>query len=221
MESMNLPNVEETVFLFLFLFLSAFSLLFGGLNGFFIFLLILLVSLFLMRIVGWLFLDKILLIINSKTEFLTLLLFSWVFVGSIIYLKFNLILFFKISLKNIFYDIGISFLVFGVFLWLISPLYISITSLVVVPKFIEDKDISLVKEGPYKFVRHPIYLAELLILFGLFLILEDVSILLIILAWFLPLNFIIKKEEKELIERYGDKYLKYKEKTSKLFPKIY
>jgi protein-S-isoprenylcysteine O-methyltransferase Ste14 len=83
------------------------------------------------------------------------------------------------------------------------------------------KEQALVTAGPYKFIRHPIYTAFLLIL-G--------STLLISSNWLIGLAFVamtaleiasrIGFEEALMIEYFGDQYREYMQKTGRLFPKV-
>jgi|GEM_PF-624211 len=78
----------------------------------------------------------------------------------------------------------------------------------------------LVTTGPYHWIRHPLYLAADLWLLGLILI-SDFSLFVL----FLPLSHWLlwrraKMEEKLLINKFGDKYKKYRAQTGMFFPKI-
>ena len=76
---------------------------------------------------------------------------------------------------------------------------------------------ALVTDGPYRFRRNPIYLADILILFGLaeltkiiwLVILTPMFALLVIWLAILP-------EERHLEARFGDAYRAYKERTRRL-----
>jgi protein-S-isoprenylcysteine O-methyltransferase Ste14 len=77
----------------------------------------------------------------------------------------------------------------------------------------------LIIDGPYKYVRHPIYLTYILDLIGIALIFNAYYSLFIVLF----LNVIsytirAKREEESSIKRFGDQYLDYKKKSSFLFP---
>jgi protein-S-isoprenylcysteine O-methyltransferase Ste14 len=77
-----------------------------------------------------------------------------------------------------------------------------------------------ISRGPYKFIRHPMYLA--VILFCLSIVLEFFNpfrlFIFIILTG--TLLYKIEFEEKLLIENF-DKYSEYRKKTKKLIPFIY
>lgn len=80
---------------------------------------------------------------------------------------------------------------------------------------------ALVKEGPYEKMRHPIYLAFLLM---------QISVLLLTSNWFIGFCGIaiilsviairVPEEEKLLIEQFGDEYRKYINQTGSLLPKL-
>jgi protein-S-isoprenylcysteine O-methyltransferase Ste14 len=73
--------------------------------------------------------------------------------------------------------------------------------------------------GPYRYVRNPLYLAVFLFTAGLGLF--DSSLLLLVwaaalLAWFL--TFLVPFEEKELLERFGERYARYTSCVPSFFP---
>ena len=80
---------------------------------------------------------------------------------------------------------------------------------------------ALVKEGPYATMRHPIYLAFLMM---------QISVLLMSSNWFIGLSGIviilaviairIPEEEKMLIEQFGDEYRNYMKNTGSLLPRL-
>jgi protein-S-isoprenylcysteine O-methyltransferase Ste14 len=79
----------------------------------------------------------------------------------------------------------------------------------------------LVTEGIYKHIRHPIYSAHFVWAIGQILVLPN---------WIAGLSFIITmtplylhrvgKEEKMMINEFGDDYKKYMKRTGRLFPKF-
>jgi Putative protein-S-isoprenylcysteine methyltransferase len=79
---------------------------------------------------------------------------------------------------------------------------------------------ALVTDGPYAKMRHPIYLAFLLM---------QISALLLTSNWLIGLSGLaiiisviairVPEEEKMLIEQFGDEYRNYMEKTGSLLPK--
>ena len=72
----------------------------------------------------------------------------------------------------------------------------------------------IVNKGPYRFLRHPIYIGIALTFIGLSLITKSKAGLCYALFLVLPLNFLrSKNEEKVLKEVFGDRYETYKQKT--------
>jgi len=83
------------------------------------------------------------------------------------------------------------------------------------------KEHKLVKDGLYKYVRHPLYLGEILRNLGFVVIFSSVYGILIVLLASIFLLFRIEIEEKMLIVVFGEEYTEYKRKTKKIVPYIY
>jgi protein-S-isoprenylcysteine O-methyltransferase Ste14 len=79
----------------------------------------------------------------------------------------------------------------------------------------------LVKDGPYKYIRHPLYLGEILRNFGIVSIFSSGYGILFIMVGTILLLFRINMEEKMLVEAFGSDYEDYKRTTKKLIPYIY
>ena len=80
---------------------------------------------------------------------------------------------------------------------------------------------TLVTRGPYRWVRHPFYLATALAV---------VANSLVTANWFLALTGGIafgllvlrtRTEEEKLIERFGEDYKEYMERTGRFFPRLF
>jgi len=84
------------------------------------------------------------------------------------------------------------------------------------------KDQKIIKDGVYKFVRHPSYSGSLLSFLGLSLMFTNVFTFLII---FIPItiSFLhrINIEEKVLNDVIGTEYIEYSKQTKKLIPFVY
>ncbi len=79
----------------------------------------------------------------------------------------------------------------------------------------------IVSSGIYKYIRHPQYAGLLLIAFGMLLGWATLPTLLmypIIVILYVRLT---KKEEKDMINEFGEEYISYMHKTKKFIPFIY
>jgi protein-S-isoprenylcysteine O-methyltransferase Ste14 len=80
----------------------------------------------------------------------------------------------------------------------------------------------LVRRGFYRFVRHPVYAGIYLALiawpiaYG-----APISALLTVIIVAMVMNHLIKQEEKQLIERYGDEYRKYQDESDAIIPNLW
>ncbi|MGB9627389.1 MAG: methyltransferase family protein [Thermodesulfobacteriota bacterium] len=118
---------------------------------------------------------------------------------------------FEIEVDYFIWPIGVSIFLFGILLriWAQQHLHYRLK----VKKY-------LTTTGPYSFVRNPIYLGNILICLGLIIISE--------LLWLVPITFFycfgiyslaIRYEERHLLEKFGETYLKYVESVPRWFPK--
>ena len=77
----------------------------------------------------------------------------------------------------------------------------------------------LVIQGPYRYVRHPLYLGVLLLVLGFWILLDYASLLfsaMLLLLWF---NFVVAPfEEKELRAMFGDQYQQYSREVPRMIP---
>jgi protein-S-isoprenylcysteine O-methyltransferase Ste14 len=78
----------------------------------------------------------------------------------------------------------------------------------------------LVTDGLYSKIRHPFYLSILILFSGVAVISWDLYGLLFFIWTVLALIIRIKKEEKELIAKFGNEYLKYIKETPMIIPKL-
>ncbi|WAC07234.1 MAG: isoprenylcysteine carboxylmethyltransferase family protein [Thermodesulfobacteriota bacterium] len=77
---------------------------------------------------------------------------------------------------------------------------------------------SVVSKGPYVFVRHPLYLAMLLLIWSNPVITADR--LLFNILWTVWIVVAANLEERDLTAEYGDAYQEYKKKVSMLAPSL-
>ena len=78
----------------------------------------------------------------------------------------------------------------------------------------------LVKTGPYKYARNPMLTGLFILLFGVGIIFNSISLIVIFTPLFIIFNVweLKKIEEPELIKRFGIEYLEYKKEVNMFFP---
>ena len=76
-----------------------------------------------------------------------------------------------------------------------------------------------VRNGPFRFVRHPAYFSMILELLALALICNALFTLVLIPLLFVPVLIMrVRLEEAALVEKFGAAYLEYQRQTPALFP---
>jgi protein-S-isoprenylcysteine O-methyltransferase Ste14 len=81
-----------------------------------------------------------------------------------------------------------------------------------------DEHMTLIAEGPYKFVRHPLYLFSIIFIaarpaMNLF----DLIFVIVITSYFYIGSFY---EEEKLVDKFGERYLEYQKSVPRLIPFI-
>lgn len=82
------------------------------------------------------------------------------------------------------------------------------------------KDHALVTSGPYRYVRHPFYLAFALGLLGVSLLMANWFIL---LTGIIPFGILVARtsiEERKLVERFGVEYQDYMRRVGRFLPRL-
>lgn len=82
-------------------------------------------------------------------------------------------------------------------------------------------DEEFVTTGILKHIRHPLYSATILLVFGYFLFEPTLATLTSMICIFLYLPIGIYLEEKKLIQQYEGRYLQYKKEVPALIPKMF
>jgi protein-S-isoprenylcysteine O-methyltransferase Ste14 len=79
---------------------------------------------------------------------------------------------------------------------------------------------TLVTTGPYRWVRHPFYVCALLLVVAASLITANAFFLITGGLVVLLLVFRTRIEERNLVDRFGEDYRKYMERTGRFFPRL-
>jgi protein-S-isoprenylcysteine O-methyltransferase Ste14 len=79
----------------------------------------------------------------------------------------------------------------------------------------------LVQNGPYRLVRHPIYLFQVIILIGVTWLLPTLFSLIILAIHFISIHAKAIDEEAHLIRTHGIEYKEYNARTGRFLPKIF
>jgi protein-S-isoprenylcysteine O-methyltransferase Ste14 len=74
--------------------------------------------------------------------------------------------------------------------------------------------------GPFRYVRHPLYLAALLTYIGMAISSLSLISFALINPIYIFFNYIASYEEKLLEARFGDEYREYERKTRKWLPRV-
>jgi len=84
----------------------------------------------------------------------------------------------------------------------------------------EQRD-ALVREGPYRFLRHPIYAAFIAYYAGAWLLQPNVLFGIVSPVALLRIMYQANREERVLLERYGAAYAAYARTTSRFIPFVW
>jgi len=78
----------------------------------------------------------------------------------------------------------------------------------------------LIKEGPYARVRHPMYTILNMFSFGVSLLTANFLIIGFSILTIIPFPFVVQKEEKMLLETFGEEYSEYMKRTGRFLPRL-
>ena len=82
------------------------------------------------------------------------------------------------------------------------------------------EDHQLITSGPYRYVRHPMYLGIFVYTMGLMMVSLDVLVVLFF-AFTIWVNYRrIPREEQMLIQEFGDEYIEYIKRSGRLLPQL-
>lgn len=86
--------------------------------------------------------------------------------------------------------------------------------------FSEKPEQELIITGVHRYVRHPLYLGTFAFLWGLFLLIPQLSLLVAITIITVYTLIGIGLEEEKLVMEFGESYSRYREKVPALFPRL-
>ena len=87
--------------------------------------------------------------------------------------------------------------------------------------FLTKEHHALVTHGPYRWIRHPLYAVSTIILVALSLVAANGFMLaMAVLSIFIVTFFVIPREEKQLILKFGEAYREYQRRTDRLVPRL-
>ncbi len=90
------------------------------------------------------------------------------------------------------------------------------------PELIIYQDHQLVKRGPYRFVRHPVYSGLLLAVVGFgFAVQSSAAIVCAVIIYAVSFGYRMRAEEKLLMSEFGEQYASYCKRVKRLIPFIY
>ena len=78
----------------------------------------------------------------------------------------------------------------------------------------------LIKHGPYRWIRHPLYLSLILLLIGFALTTAYIPMIVLAVSSIPLFQREAINEEKEMLDTLGNEYDSYSKQTGRLFPKI-
>ncbi len=111
--------------------------------------------------------------------------------------------------------VGVWVIAAGLMFWTLSSLGKNLTDTVVTRK-----EHSLVTRGPYRWVRHPFYVCAGLLIFASSLIAANWFIFAGIAAFLFLIAIRTRTEEQKLLERFGDSYRQYMDRTGRFWPRF-
>ncbi len=81
-------------------------------------------------------------------------------------------------------------------------------------------DATLVTTGPYRFIRHPLYLFATICLLGIGTAIDSGAFIVFPLGACMIMAIRVPHEEALLVEKFGDAYRKYQTRTGRFLPRL-
>ena len=149
-------------------------------------------------------------LIGDGGQIILACLFVAVWISDTFFLKYTTFL-------NSYVPLGFR-LPFGVVLLIISG-YLAQTGLSIV--FGEKRDNPIViRKSVFNVVRHPIYLSEILLYCGLLILSISLAGFVVLLMAIVFLHYISRYEERLLLARFGQEYIKYMQEVPMWIPRL-
>ncbi|MBN1318729.1 MAG: isoprenylcysteine carboxylmethyltransferase family protein [Anaerolineales bacterium] len=98
--------------------------------------------------------------------------------------------------------------------------YLSFTGLNIVFGLVREEP-TVIRQGVFALVRHPIYLGEILLYLGFLMFSMSLAAAVVCILAICFLHTVSRYEEKLLLVRFGDEYRLYMEQTPMWFPKLW
>ncbi|MCK4788971.1 MAG: isoprenylcysteine carboxylmethyltransferase family protein [Desulfobacteraceae bacterium] len=122
------------------------------------------------------------------------------------------------SFLNEYIPVGVR-LLFGILLLIVSG-YMAVTGLsIVFGKQAQSQGV--IKKGVFSFVRHPIYLSEIILYLGLLVLNISLAAAFIWIIAIFFLHYMSRYEEKLLLVKFGKEYEHYMKEVPMWFPRLY
>ena len=77
----------------------------------------------------------------------------------------------------------------------------------------------LIENGPYRFIRHPVYSANILLLTGLIIVTGSIWLVINLAVMLGCYSFIVVREERSISAEFQD-YQNYVARTGRFFPRL-
>ncbi|MBI3981999.1 MAG: isoprenylcysteine carboxylmethyltransferase family protein [Gemmatimonadetes bacterium] len=114
---------------------------------------------------------------------------------------------------------GAALLVVGMRLDVLRARALGIRAVLGIPELKGEREPgSLVQAGPYRWVRHPRYVASMIGVVGIALFANHLATYVLIPVMALGLYLVAVLEERELVERFGDAYREYQRRVPRFIP---
>ena len=149
-------------------------------------------------------------LISDAGQMIFACLFTAVWILDTFFLKYTMFL-------NSYVPLGFR-LPFGVVLLVVSG-YLARKGLSIV--FGEKRENpGVIRKSVFKVVRHPIYLSEILLYCGLLILSISLAGFVVLLMAIVFLHYISRYEEKLLLARFGEEYIKYMQEVPMWIPRL-